>query len=512
MIFKKSSNNEKSPNEYKAEKSEKNRYYDILAFAVILLAFILRIYYLDYKSLWLDEATNVAMAEKSILTWTFAEPPLYYLILHFALAIGKSEIIIRFPSVIFGTLSIIPIYKIGTMLYSKKEGLVSAFLLAISPTSIIFSQDAKYYSLFLFLSLVTIYFFLKMDEKPTIGNKAIFLVSLILSFYTHYFIILLLITVFIYKIAKSHNNKKQLYSFILLICIFLISISPIIHQFTSQFISRSGGSNSNFIYQTHLTNQFVREIFTYLITNEVVDDSNIYYMYLGLLLIGVLFSIDFKDIIKNSDSSFTSEEKSIIFLAMWLFIPIIMAAALTNIISNLFIRYISFTLPALLLISSHGIVAISNLVNSRIGIKTRKRIDLTKFNFVIILSILIIISMLSFPILYEIYQSKEYDWKGASKFIEENAERNSNIIMVPSYNSIPFQFYYKNNDTNIIGYSSTYDLNKLLEQNNTYLVLTNDINALDPNDVSKIKTFINDKMQIDDKLSGINIYKNYSIN
>ncbi|MCZ7391764.1 MAG: glycosyltransferase family 39 protein [Candidatus Methanoperedens sp.] len=448
------------------------------------------------------------MAEKNIATWTFGEPPLYYLVLHFTLAIGKSETIIRFPSVIFGILSVFMIYKIGTLLYNKKEGLVSAFLLAISPTSIIFSQDAKNYSLFIFLSMATIYFFLKMEEKPTNGNKILFLISLILSFYNHYFTVILLAAIIIFKIWKSHKNIKDLFNFFLLIGIFLLFIIPILQQFISQVTIRSGSSYINFVYQTHLTNQFMREIFTFLIMHEFVGDNNIiYYLYLGLLLYGTLSSFDFLRFSRNSDT-FTLHEKNIIFLVIWLFIPIAFSAILTNIISNLYIRYISFTLPAFLLISSHGIVTIPNGIISIIN-RVRKKVDLTKFYLLIVILIIIVVVLSTYPILNHWYKSENYDWKGASKFLEKNAEKNSNIILIPGYNSGPFKFYYKSNDTNVIEYSPTYDLKRLLYQNYTYIVVTDDVNALGPSEVFKITQFISEDMEIDNEFSGgISIYRN----
>ncbi len=488
-----------------------DRLYNIIAFAIILLAFILRVIYLDYKSLWLDEATNVLMAGKNISTWTFGEPPLYYLILHFTLAIGKSETIIRFPSMIFGILSVFMIYKIGTILYHKKEGLVSAFLLAISPTSILFSQDAKYYSLFIFLSLASVYFFLKMEEKPTNSSKALFLISLILSFYAHYFTILLLLAIIIFKIGKSYKNVRELLNFFLLIGIFLLFIIPILPQFISQTTLRSGSSNIDFVYQTHLTIQFMREIFTYLVTNELVDDSIIYYLFMGLLLYGTISSFDYHGLLKNSDTiSFTHYEKSIIFLVMWLFIPIAFAAVLTNIISNLYIRYVSFILPALLIISSHGIVTIPNTAISIIK-KVRKESNITIFNPLIVIGIIIILLISIYPILNDYYHREEYNWREASKFIEKNAEKNSNIILIPGYNSAPFKYYYMSNDTNIIEYSSAYDLNKILYKNNTYIVITGDVYALEPSEGLNITEFIYEKMEIDTELSGISIYKNRTV-
>lgn len=474
---------------------------NIALFSIIILALILRVIYLGSKSLWLDEATNILMAEKSISTWTFGEPPLYYIVLHFTLAVGKSEIVVRFPSVVFGVLSVFIIYKIGIILYGEKEALVGAFLLSISQTAIQFSQDTKYYSLFIFLSLASVYFFLRMEEKPTNSNKVLFLVFLTLAFYAHYFTVLLLFALIIFKIWKYKNEKrnmKEIKSFFLLIGIFLLLIIPILSHFISQTMSRTGASNINFVYQTHLSINFMKEIFTYLLVNEFYGTESIHpYIILGLFLYGVYSSLEY-------------HEKSIIFLTMWLFIPIALAAILTNIVSNLYIRYIAFVLPALLLISSRGIVAIPDRVNHLVRKAGFRSI---KFNSFMIILILIIVVLSSYPILNSYYKSQNYDWRGTAEFIEKNAENGSNIVLVPGYNSNPFNYYYKSkNKTNVIEYSTFDEFVKLSNQNNTYLVKTGDIYGLKPDELNQLISWYKNNMKIAAQLSSITILKNVTTN
>jgi len=74
--------------------------------ALILIAgLILRLFKLD-QSLWLDEAINVTFVKNLNLRSLVFEysigdfhPPLYHLILHFWLILGKSEVWARLPSV-----------------------------------------------------------------------------------------------------------------------------------------------------------------------------------------------------------------------------------------------------------------------------------------------------------------------------------------------------------------------------------------------------------------------------
>jgi mannosyltransferase len=144
----------------------------ILVF-VLLVALGLRIYALSDKEMWYDEAFAVLYAEKepgSIVYGTVTpvggaaadiHPLLYYFFLHAWMGIGQSPFIVRFPSVVFGLVSICFVFRIATELFDAKAGLLAAILAAISPFHIWYSQEARMYGLLCVLSLLSIYLFIK---------------------------------------------------------------------------------------------------------------------------------------------------------------------------------------------------------------------------------------------------------------------------------------------------------------------------------------------------------------
>ena len=99
-----------------------------LLIGILLLAGILRFYQLDSESIWLDEGYALREAEKSDLSESLrsikeenATPPLYFLFLRYwIMSFGKSEFILRLPSVIFSLISIVFVFLIGKELYNKK--------------------------------------------------------------------------------------------------------------------------------------------------------------------------------------------------------------------------------------------------------------------------------------------------------------------------------------------------------------------------------------------------------
>lgn len=149
-----------------------------MIFFILIFGFVLRLINLN-QSLWLDEAiTALAVKNNSFieLITKFSpgdfHPPLYYLFLKFwTMFFGFSEVALRMPSVIFGVLAIFFIYKIG--------GKKAAILMAVSPLGVYYSQEARMYSLAMFLVTASAFFFIKK-------KRILFVVFFLGALYTDY--------------------------------------------------------------------------------------------------------------------------------------------------------------------------------------------------------------------------------------------------------------------------------------------------------------------------------------
>ena len=124
-----------------------------------MLAFVLRVYRLDYQSLWRDEVDAVIFATRDLgaTLATFASVgengPLYFLGLHFWIDLfGRSEFAIRFPSAICGVLAVLVTYHLGREVVGRKVGFIGACLMAVSPYHVWYGQEAKMYALISFLA------------------------------------------------------------------------------------------------------------------------------------------------------------------------------------------------------------------------------------------------------------------------------------------------------------------------------------------------------------------------
>jgi 4-amino-4-deoxy-L-arabinose transferase-like glycosyltransferase len=159
--------------------------------ALLLLGAFLRIYGINSESLWFDEAFSVHLSKMNIAdliknTAEDVHPPLYYIILNFWETIfGDSEISSRALSLIFNILTIYFLYRAASYLYDKKTGLVAAFILAISPFHIYYSQEARMYSLLGLLSLLSVYYFMKSAAEIKNINFHKYVIFSALMLYTH---------------------------------------------------------------------------------------------------------------------------------------------------------------------------------------------------------------------------------------------------------------------------------------------------------------------------------------
>ncbi len=130
----------------------------ILLLVILLLGAVLRVYRLDAQSFWNDEGNSARIAERSInLVIEGAggdvHPPGYYLLLHlWRAALGQSEFALRFLSVVAGLTLVALTYRLGRRLFDEAIGLIAAFLGAISPFAVYYSQEARMYALLAALS------------------------------------------------------------------------------------------------------------------------------------------------------------------------------------------------------------------------------------------------------------------------------------------------------------------------------------------------------------------------
>ena len=159
---------------------------------ILLLACGLRFYQLDAQSLWNDEGTSVALAQRDLVTIARdaardIHPPLYYWLLGgWVQLFGTSEVAARSLSAFLGVVLVALTYALGRLLAGRCAGLAAAFLAAINPFQIYYSQEARMYMLLAVLTVAAMLALLRVAEH---GSWPAWIALVLLEaagLYTHY--------------------------------------------------------------------------------------------------------------------------------------------------------------------------------------------------------------------------------------------------------------------------------------------------------------------------------------
>jgi hypothetical protein len=164
----------------------------------MVIAFIVRVVFIDNPILWKDEVFSVYYARLdylhhlSLYRTTDLHPPLYPVMLKFWVSLfGEGRSPMRLLSVLFGVFTLPALFLIGKEWIGLRVATLSAFLLALNPVNIHFSRELRSYAALSFFLLWATYFFLKIIKDYNNGRRsnidlAVFSILLATTFYLHY--------------------------------------------------------------------------------------------------------------------------------------------------------------------------------------------------------------------------------------------------------------------------------------------------------------------------------------
>lgn len=208
---------------------------------IILLGTALRFINLGGQSIWYDEAVSLAIANRLSLWGILANqgesshPPLYYLLLRvWTNWAGINDFTARVPSAGAGILTIPIIYLVGREIIGRRAGLWSAFFIAVFPFHVYYAQEARMYTLLALLTTLSLLFFLKAVKHNRWQIWGIYWLCLALGFYTHYFIVFVILVYHLYLLLNwrrhYHLWKAILITDSLLLLVFLPQVVTFLDQ------------------------------------------------------------------------------------------------------------------------------------------------------------------------------------------------------------------------------------------------------------------------------------------
>lgn len=165
---------------------------------IVALATALGLVHLGDTSLWMDETISTTYARLpwseflTVIARQDQNMALYNLLLRAWIHVGESEFAIRSLSLLWAVAAVPAIYALGAHLFDRRIGLLAALLLSVNGFHLRYAQEARAYSLLVFLVILSTLFFVTALERPDRTRWAAYVVSSVLAVYTHYFALLVL--------------------------------------------------------------------------------------------------------------------------------------------------------------------------------------------------------------------------------------------------------------------------------------------------------------------------------
>jgi 4-amino-4-deoxy-L-arabinose transferase-like glycosyltransferase len=167
--------------------------------AITAVAAGLRLHALGAKSFWMDEGVTAACLRLDwynflrLLWRREANMALYYVLLRGWARFGHSEAWLRGFSVLAAAATVPVLYGLGKRLFGAAAAVMGALLLAVNAYHVRYAQEARSYSLAVFLVTLAAFFLAGAVERGRRGCWKGYAAAVILAIYTHFFSALVVI-------------------------------------------------------------------------------------------------------------------------------------------------------------------------------------------------------------------------------------------------------------------------------------------------------------------------------
>lgn len=394
---------------------------------ILALGIILRLYQWNSYSFWYDEVNWLMTSPGKLLVSlkgavAIFKPPLLRFLIYFWSYVGKDEFTLRLIPFVFSILSILYIYKVGKILFDEKIGLIAAFLLALSPFHIYYSQELTHYTLTTFLALCSIYYLFHSLEKNNIYSWGKFVIFTSLLLYSHYPSLFLVIAENLFFLFSYTRYKRLMKRWLLSQLTIMLLYSPWLMMIPTQFVALSFYSNYvNWIPKGSLAYIFqTLRIFNIGYNANFIVQFFALLLFFPLLLIGIFFN-------------FKKDAQRAKLLILWLFIPMILSIMFFIITPTFTYRNFIFTLPAYYIFIASGMIKI-------------KRHGYLPIIFYMILAALSLFNYYRniFPYPEEFFRPgihAKKDNREATKYIVSNFKEGDVVIHTSSSTILPYIYY-----------------------------------------------------------------------
>ena len=181
---------------------------NLVVAAVVAAGFVARVIVAGRSYLNPDEALHyIIVNQRSAflaykVSLTNAHPPLIYLLVYYFRFLGRSELMLRLPSVLAGTALCWVAYKWVVLLFGRAAGAISVILTAFLPAMIALSAELRSYALLLFCETTALYFLEMALREHSVRKMWYFSLFLYLAILSHYSALFFALAVGAYALVR----------------------------------------------------------------------------------------------------------------------------------------------------------------------------------------------------------------------------------------------------------------------------------------------------------------------
>jgi uncharacterized membrane protein len=197
------------------ETRELNRGELIFGALVLVVAVALRVWVASGTHLWFDEIYTLWIARHPALDVLRlvagdVHPPLHYLLMSAWRAVGgERDLWIKSLSIVLGVATVVLLFFMGRDLFGKRTGLLAAALLAVHPSHVAFSQEARSYVL-LFLALTfAAWRAWRWFAWGRGRDGALYVLGAAVALYTHYLAGPVLAFLTVWGLVTARRDRRQ---------------------------------------------------------------------------------------------------------------------------------------------------------------------------------------------------------------------------------------------------------------------------------------------------------------
>lgn len=167
----------------------------LIPLGLLVLNLLLKFTFVDLMAIGHDEPHTIHYASLDKVWRIIVEathtnnPPLFEVLLHYWMELfGSSVVSMRTLPVLFSSLSVLVINRIGTKFFNPSVGLLAALTFTFSDLHILHSHNIRVYALYTLLCCISMYSFLRLTKEPS-NKKHLILLALVnaINLHVHFF-------------------------------------------------------------------------------------------------------------------------------------------------------------------------------------------------------------------------------------------------------------------------------------------------------------------------------------